>query len=398
MEFWNLAAGMAEAEILSGDLLDSISRVSEAGIPIYEFEEVDGVTGRFRVGRKDYGKVKRLLEKKGDRVILIRRTGLYRWGRQLRRRPLLAAGMTLLLAITLFLPTRVLFIRVEGNRMIPSGRILEAAEDAGLRFGSIRRSIRSEQVKNRLLSAVPGLQWAGVNTAGCTAVIRVREAPLPAAETGMHGFSGIAASRDGVILEATAEEGNLLCRPGQAVREGELLISGYVDCGICIRVTQAKGEIFARTNRTVTAVVPADYDAISASAGKKRYYSLIVGKKRIKLWKYSRIWEGTCGRIYKQQYVVLPGGFRLPIALAWEDIIFPETVRESAGEESLLSLLRSESERCLLQQTIAGQILDRQEQSEHAEGCLRLTTRYSMREMIGRTLQEQIGEEHGTTG
>lgn len=34
-------------------------------------------------------------------------------------------------------------------------------------------------MKNALLSAIPELQWAGVNTYGCRAVISVRERTLP---------------------------------------------------------------------------------------------------------------------------------------------------------------------------------------------------------------------------
>ena len=35
--------------------------------------------------------------------------------------------------------------------------------------------IRSEKVKNSLLQRIPQLQWAGINTDGCVAVISVRE-------------------------------------------------------------------------------------------------------------------------------------------------------------------------------------------------------------------------------
>ena len=54
-------------------------------------------------------------------------------------------------------------------------KILERAEYCGVHFGAKAGSVRSEQVKNRLLFEIPELRWAGVNTTGCTAVITVAE-------------------------------------------------------------------------------------------------------------------------------------------------------------------------------------------------------------------------------
>ena len=89
-------------------------------------------------------------------------------------RPVLLAGLGILFLLAMYLPSRVLFIRVEGNMQIPDRQILAAAEECGIRFGASRREVRSEKVKNALLSSVPQLQWAGVNTAGCVATISVR--------------------------------------------------------------------------------------------------------------------------------------------------------------------------------------------------------------------------------
>ena len=80
-------------------------------------------------------------------------------------------GLCLLLLLVCILPTRVLFMRVEGNESIPENLILEAAEDCGIRFGASRSAVRSEKVKNGILSRISELQWVGVNTKGCIAVI-----------------------------------------------------------------------------------------------------------------------------------------------------------------------------------------------------------------------------------
>ena len=72
------------------------------------------------------------------------------------------------------------------------------------------------------------------------------------------GFGGEqhCGSRDGFIVSATVTRGNFLCRVGQSVKAGQVLISGYTDCGICIQATRAEGEIYAQTSRDFAAVTP----------------------------------------------------------------------------------------------------------------------------------------------
>ena len=135
-------------------------------------------------------------------------------------RPVLLGGMGLLLAASLYLPSRVLFIRVEGNSVVDTREILAAAEACGIRFGASRREVRSEKVKNNLLEKVPDLQWAGVNTAGCVATISVRERQITAEEQAEEAVTHLVAARDGYIVSTTVTQGTPLVQVGQTVRAG----------------------------------------------------------------------------------------------------------------------------------------------------------------------------------
>ena len=88
---------------------------------------------------------------------------------------------------------------MEGNQNVPENLILELASQCGLSFGTERRQVRSEQVKNALLGAVPELEWVGINTAGCVATISVRERQKGENIGQAGGVSSIVASCDGMI-------------------------------------------------------------------------------------------------------------------------------------------------------------------------------------------------------
>jgi sporulation protein YqfD len=329
-----------------------------------------------------------LLQRCGASLKIVGRSGLYWKTEALFRRPVLIAVFLILMISAFLLPGRILFISVDGNTGIPDRQILSAAEDCGIRFGASRKLVRSEKVKNALLAAVPQLQWAGVNTSGCTAVISVRERLPEENPKEYHGVSNMTAIRDGYILSATVTSGTAHCMPGEAVKEGQLLISGYTDCGICIRASRAEGEIFAQTKRNLSAATPQNIHSIQESADRLSQISLLIGKKRINLWKDSRISHGSCGRMYEEYYVSLPGGFRLPLAVCADRRQSYTLTETTIPEKDAKQQLQQFSQDYLLRQMVAGQILNKQQTVSSAQGLYRLESQYTCAEMIGKEQRE----------
>ena len=396
MTFWTRAAGIVRAELVSADPEGTLRTLSGTGIELDEITPRGVLTLEFLLRREDIPMVQTLCRKRGDSLRVLERTGLFFVVRGLWRRKLLLAGLLFLIGLTALLPTRVLFFRVEGNRTVPTAKVLWEAERRGLSFGVSRRAVRSERIKNALLDAIPELEWAGVNTRGCTAVISVREraASAPASEQ-KHQVGNIVAAMDGYILSVTVTQGTGQVEPGQAVKQGEILISGYTDCGICIQATQAEGEILAQTRRQLEAVTPVTYQKKGVAAGTKRTFSLLLGKKRIFFWKDSGILEGSCDRIQKDYPLTLPGGFRLPVCLRVDTYINRESTPETLTAREANAQLKAFSARYLPEQMIAGKV-EETAQSVLAKGDVyRLQGSYLCREIIGREKREGNGESNG---
>ncbi|MDD5864461.1 MAG: sporulation protein YqfD [Firmicutes bacterium] len=398
MDFWKSAGGMMEAELTSAEPGAALAAINERNIPLFHVRQEGDLTVAFLVRRRDYRQLSALCEKRGETLRLCRRLGIYWTGSRLLHRPLLLAGLILFLTAALYLPTRIFFVRVEGNTAVPTRLILEAAGESGIRFGASRREVRSEKMKNALLSKVPELQWAGVNTAGCVATISVRERTDPKLTQQDSAVSSIVASRDGFVLSATVTRGTALCRVGEAVKAGQVLISGYTDCGICIQATRAEGEIYAQTSRTLTAVTPSQWVFRGEPTDVRKKYSLLLGKKRINLWKDSGNFRGSCGRMDTQYILTLPGGFSLPVALCVETYQFYEPSPGETEAEAAKTALSGFARRYLSRQMIAGSILDPEESFTADHGLYRLEGNYVCTEMIGRVRAEQIGDTNGKSG
>lgn len=395
MTFWKSLSGSVVVEFTSAAPEEELDLITKAGIPLSNVIRKRELTCRMTIRRKDYRVLSEILQKRGSHLDILRRNGLYWNLKAFLQRPVLCLTAILLFVSSFWLPSRIFFISVDGNTAVPDRRILSAAEACGIRFGASRKTVRSEKVKNALLASLPQLQWAGVNTAGCTAVISVRERAEEEPVSFDKTVSNLVANRDGYILSATVTNGTGHCAPGDTVTKGQLLVSGYTDCGICIRITRAEGEILAQTSRNLCAVMPVAC-SIPEVIGKPRYQiSLLIGKKRINLWKDSRISGTSCGRMYEEYFVSLPGGFQLPIGISTdcyrEYRLHPGEIPEASAKAHLHTFSRD----YLTGQMIAGEIIGKQQRFSCFSGLYQLDGSYVCREMIGQEQREQIGVING---
>ena len=397
MGLYRSVTGMIVVEWTSADPRRSLQRINDAGIEMFGIQAINDLAIRFRVRWKDYNRVKELAAKMGDRCEIKRRIGVYWRLKSFKRRKLVLCGIIMLAMLTLYLPQKVLFVRVEGNESIPTRLILEKSAECGIVFGASRREVRSEKMKNALLSALPQLQWAGINTRGCVAVIAVSEKTDKEVANAVPQVSRIVASQDAVIVRAIVEQGSPICKVGQAVIAGDLLVSGYMDCGISIKATRSVAEIYGQTNRSLSAVMPAEYIHQTKKQWEQKKYGIIIGKNRINFYKDSGILGATCGKMSTVNYMTLPGGFVLPVALVTEVWTGYQCEIGTVSDDRAETILGDFADNYLLQRMLAGQILRQDIEFCGKNGVYSLDGVYSCQEMIGREQSEETLGNYGKT-
>ena len=395
MTIWHSMGGMVSVELTAPDPAAALSCVSNARIHVSDVMPEGDLTVRMSIRRADRAKLMSIARKKGFEVRYIKKEGVFWSAASLLHRPVFAAGVMIAVLAALMLPNRVLFVQVEGNVLVPEKRIIEAAELHGVCFGATRRDVRSERIKNALLEEIPQLQWVGVNTKGCVAVISVRERSIPQYSAASGRVGSIVAVRDGVVVSCVVEKGNKLCDIGQAVTAGQVLISGYTDNGLSVSATCASGENYANTKRILTVTAPSDLRCRGAMIDSGKRISVILGKKRINFYKGSGISTPECVRMYKESYVTLPGGFRLPIRIGVEQWFTFATTDISAPADELEQQLRAYATAYLNSSMIAGKILSSEIAINEADSTLILSGNYDCLEMIGQLRNEEIIKPNG---
>ncbi len=392
MNLWQSLAGAVVVTLHCAAPAFALSVLEQGGIILSRVQFVDELTVTMTVSRTGLKKLVQISDKRGFEVKLDGRKGLYWLLPGMLRRPVLLFGFAFLFLLGCYLPTRVLFIQVEGNSSVPTRTILETAAQCGISFGADRAEVRSEKMKNALLERLPELQWAGVNTSGCVAIISVRERQTVEPEQKAQGVGSIVALRDGVVMSLTTTKGNALCKPGQAVKAGQVLISGYTDCGFSIQAVRAEGEVYGKTDRYLEVVSPDSCEIRGEYGVLQQKFSLLIGKKRINLYFGSGILDSSCVKIYEEYYITLPGGFQLPVALVTESWYETDTSQADVGSEGLSAAAQA----YLVQEMTAGQILSAREEVSQGDGIWVLSGRYACTELIGQFREEEIIKPNGT--
>jgi len=387
-----LFAGMVEAQITSADMDGVFDLILRSGFRIYSVLRIDELTTIFTIQRDEYNDLQKLLNERGEELCVNHKAGVYWTLKKAAKRPILYISAIILLLLTILLPSKVLFYTVSGNTSVPDRLIIDAAAQLGFPFGTNRKAIRNEIFKNGLISLIPEIEWAGINTVGCVAEITVREKECDSMES--HTFpSNIIAVRDAVVTSVVVSKGSVNCAVGEAVLKGQLLISGYTDCGKALLLCEAKGEIYGYTSRELNGVVPLMAKKKVKIVNQEVRYSIVVGKKRINLWKGSGICPTTCDRIYKEYWVQLPGGYKLPVCLIQEKIQYYDA-EESAvdnADDTVVTFMTQ----YLQKHMSGGQILHQDVRFLQRDDILIASGVFGCHEMIGQQIREELGDTYG---
>ena len=376
-----------------------LNRFAAAGVAFRKPERVDELHFRCVLYQKDLKRAELAAARAMCTLTPEARFGIrVRFGGLLRR-PVLVLGLLLAVVLTLLAQNYVWVVRIEGNELLSEAEIRRALTEEGIGFGTPGREIDSLLLRYRMQLRLPALRWLAANREGGVLTVQVAErkpSELTAAQT---GAANLCAARDGVVTRILTENGEAKVAPGDAVRKGELLISGVLGWENRMQLVHAKGEVFALTRRVYRVKLPTETIEKREIGAQAREVSVLLGRKRIKIFGNSRISIDSCDKMVSRKTCVLPGGDALPLALEIVTFRFYETVPREIGEAEARAILEAFVLRDAARQMVAGTVRQAAHRLTKENGCWVLESELTCEEMISVTVpvrslreDEVIGE------
>jgi len=388
--------GSCRVRLTGGNPEWTLNRLAAERIAFQNTQKLDELTVETTILTKDIPLAEQAARKSMCDLSVEKRCGLPVLLSGLRHRIVFMVLLAAAAVSMVVLPQFVWFYRVTGNETVPTEEILHNLEDLGIGFGTYGPGIHPQWVKNHMLVRIPKLQWITITQNGAIAEVTVRERPETEPITDRKTPRNVIASRAGVITKVAVLEGNSLCRVGDVVEKGQLLVSGYTDLQTKTQVSAALAEIYAHTWHRQTDVLPQTEMVRKYSGRSRTIVSLVWGRARKILFGNGGIYAANCDKMTKTCRLTLPGGYSLPIAIEITRISDYDTIEKKWDANSARILLEKSTAERTRREMIAGTILKSDFAFQAQDKTYTLHAAMECEEMIARMVDAEIFRNEGT--
>lgn len=232
---------------------------------------------RAKIAIKNFSKLRSVARKTGVKIKITHKRGMPFYLKAHNDRVGLIIGIIFFVLFSVIMNRFVWCISATDSENFSSEQIIEVAESVGLRYGVYVSTFDEEKAAREIYKAFDGeLSYVKVNIKGSLAVIEYRDSKkkLEIEEEGEP--SNIIADFDGVIVSDETYKGVRNISKGNAVKEGDVLISGVVE-GVDSKPLyyEAKGNFTALHNSSSKSVIDS-IDKVESFSEAKEYYKLIL--------------------------------------------------------------------------------------------------------------------------
>ncbi len=278
----------------------------------------------FRMKLEDYRRVRPLVRKAGVHLHITEKQGLPFVLYRNRRRKWYAAGVLAFFLVLFAMSQFVWNISFEGNRQFTDDMLLQYLDAMDIRYGTWKGGIDCSRLEDSIRSHYQEIIWVSAQVSGTRLMVKIKEnhviSQIPKEDTSPQDLM---AAKAGVITNMIIRRGKAQVSVGDAVEQGQLLVSGsipiYNDSQELTEVWQvrADADIYAETTLSQEERIPKTRKERVLTGKMRRGLGLRIGSFDF-LWMLpgdkERLWE-----IKKEHtQLVLLEDFFLPV---WIDRI-----------------------------------------------------------------------------
>lgn len=281
------------------------------------------------LSRRDYYKLRPLVQKTRVFPLVIKRYGGLFWLQRAGRRLSFWWGVTCFLAILFFMSSRIWGIYVEGQSYHSRESILRYLESDGIYGGMSADQVVCSQIEADIREDFQDVGWASIEKTGSKLYVRMEEVVLVENEKKEEAGSLIA-EQEGKIISIVTKKGTAKVRAGDVVKKSQTLISGKVkvigdnEQVVSRKAVQAQGTVVLQCREKYTDVLEKEYQKKEYTGRKLNLYQIALGGKNLFLYNPLNYLE-----TYEKYDIIREGGQLCPsISLRFPVSVWKRTYRE----------------------------------------------------------------------
>lgn len=316
------------------------------GITLWETKaQSDSITAYMTV--KDFYALPQIIRGSGIRVHILEKSGFPIITNRYKKRLGILVGILLFFAFSYFMSSYIWMIEISGNQKVKDTTILTTLEKIGIYEGINSKKINPKNDREKLLLELDELAWVSLNIEGSKLTVNVSETQKkPQRE---EKPCNLIAHFDGIIKKIDLTSGNCVVKVGDAVKKGDVLVSGIIETAGMTRFVKSSGKIIAEVTQEFE--LSEYFEKIEKSRNGDIENRYLIEFFKIKLPLFLGKVNGefdTKSRVSNLKIF----NVKLPIRLYKKSFYFKEEIKLKRSEEELKDILNKDMELLLKENKI----------------------------------------------
>ena len=269
-----------------------------------------------KIGIKEFKKIRDIARKTKCKITITSKKGIPFIFEKYKKRKIFLLMMCIISGLLFVLSQFVwnIEVKITGDTL-NEDEIINSLNENGLYIGEKKSSIDVKEIINNVRLKREDISWIGIEIKGTNAIVEVVEAEEKPEVVDENDYCSIVSDKPGKILKVIANNGTAMVKPGDIVKEGSLLIAGWIEGKYTgTRLVRADGKIDALVWYTETASVKLNEKKIEKTGNTEKKYALNINNFRINLYKKLSNFE-KYDTIYTAKKIKIFSNFYIPVEL-----------------------------------------------------------------------------------
>ena len=253
---------------------------------LWNLQRTNSTSMKVNMNIRDFKKIKEIAKKTKCRVKIKNKKGIPFLLHRYKKRKIFALFFVLILMAIFTLSNFIWNIEITGNETIPKEEIQQMLEKHHFAIGSCKIGLQTKNIIEQIRLERDDIAWVGIEIKGTNAIVKIVEADLKPDIIPEEEYCNLIATKEGMIVKVTAQNGTPLVKEGDLVTKGSILVGGWLEGKYTgTRYVHANGEVQAKVWYSQKVEVPLKQVKKVKTGNEENKYSVKINNFEINLSK-----------------------------------------------------------------------------------------------------------------
>lgn len=273
-------------------------------------------------------------------------------------------------------------VEINSDADINKNEIREELQKEGVKIGALKSKIDSEKIVNDIRLEREDIAWIGIKIEGSKVLVNIVMATKKPEIVNEEEYTNIVAKKDGEIQKIVVKNGTAMCKKGDKVKKGDVLIAGYMQGAYTDRYyVNSMGEVKAKINYTEKSKINKKETKKEETGKRNRKFAIKINNFKINFFKKLSNFKNYDTIYASKKIKIFPNSnFEIEFIKYTLNEISVEQIEHSKEEAKLLG---EEEAKKKLNEKISGDIINEKTTIEEYSTYYMVTVEYEVVEDIG---------------